>query len=475
MSTQTLPKTKIVATIGPACDSQEMIEKMIQAGVSVFRFNMKHGDYQWHSTRMERVKKAYTKIGRAVAILMDLQGPEVRIGQFKEGSITIKKGEKVYFTPEPVGKEKTIILDEKIVEKINPGQQILVADGFFEFQAIKKQQGKIIAEVIEGGVLGSKKNITLPGVNIDLPTLIERDLENISLAAKEDIDFVALSFVRNRDDIDILRKVLKEKNLDAQIIAKIEQQEAIKNFEEILQAADGIMVARGDLGVQLPMERVPYYQKLMIQRCQDMGKPVITATQMLESMIENPRPTRAEVNDVANAVYDGTDAVMLSAESASGKYPLRAVEAMVKITSYIEEKKEIIVREPTVCNDQTEAIALSVYNLINCYLAEDLDLKGIGVFTTGGKTARMISKLKPNLPVYAFTISTKVRDQLCLSWGITPFYIKPQKNIPGIPRKESTLRLIKEKLVKRGDKLILIYGSQWGTQWETNTIKIKRI
>lgn len=410
-----MSKTKIVATVGPSCDSQEMLEKMILAGVSVFRFNMKYGTHDWHSTRMARLKKAYLKLGRPVAILMDLQGPEVRIGELKDGKIALKNGEKVYLAAKNVNKGKTIILEPKILEKIFPGQKILIADGFFELKAIKKEKETVMTEVIEGGILESKKNITLPGIKIDLPTLVERDLKNISLAAKEDVDFFALSFVRNKEDILTLKKVIKEKNLKAEVIAKIEQQEAIQNFEEILDVSDGIMVARGDLGVQLPMEKVPYYQKLIIQRCRDAAKPVITATQMLESMVENPRPTRAEVNDVANAVYDNTDALMLSAETASGKYPLKAVETMVNIASFTEGKESR--EEDFQIEDQTAAVVSAAYDLISHHLTKDANLKGICVFTETGKTVKFMSRLRPNLPIFAFTQSEKVRDQLCLTWG----------------------------------------------------------
>lgn len=474
MLTPLIPKTKIVATIGPACDSEEMLEKMILAGVSVFRFNMKHGDQKWHSDRIMRLRKVSQRIKIPVATLMDLQGPEIRIGDFKEGKIELKRGERVYFAVGPLTQKKTIVINNlKVLEKIKPGQKILIADGFFEFKALKNENNQILAEVIEGGILGGKKNVTLPGLKIELPTLVERDLTNISLAAKEDIDFFALSFVRNKEDILTLRKIIKEKKLDAQIIAKIEQQEALENFEEILSASDGIMVARGDLGVQLPMEKVPYYQKLIIQRCRDVAKPVIVATQMLESMIENPRPTRAEVNDVANAIYDSTDAIMLSAESAAGKYPVKAVETMVRIASFIEEK--INIEEEIIIRDQVAAIVYSAYNLINQYLIDDPSLKGICIFTETGKTARLMSRLRPNLPIYTFTQSEKVRDQLCLSWGVTPFFIKEKKGPFSKIRREALLLLKDKGFIKRGDKVVMIYGSHFGVPGQTNTIRVENI
>lgn len=469
-----LPKTKIVATIGPSSDSLEMIENLIRAGVSVFRFNMKHGDHEWHSERMKRVRKVSLKVGRPVAILMDLQGPEVRIGSFKEGKIEVKKGELVYFATEELKDKKTIILEESILKKIGLNQKILLADGFFEFNAVKKGENYILAEVIEGGILGSRKNVTLPGLYIDLPTLVKRDLENISIAIEEEIDFFALSFVRNRADVETLRKVLRERKLPGQIIAKIEQQEALKNFEEILESSDGIMVARGDLGVQIPMERVPYYQKLMIQRCRDVAKPVITATQMLESMVSSPRPTRAEVNDVANAVYDQTDAIMLSGESASGQFPVKAVETMFKIASFTEEKVSVK-QEDIQVSDQTSAIVANAYKMIDRYFAEDPHFKGICIFTQTGKTARFMSKLRPSLPIFAFTQSKVIRDQLCLSWGIQPFILKRDKENKGAPKRESIEFLRKNGLVKKGDKIVMIYGSHWGEAGETNTIRIESL
>lgn len=473
MLTPLLSKTKIVATVGPACDSQEILEKMILAGVSVFRFNTKHGTHQWHNERMMRVKKASLKVNKPVAILMDLQGPELRIGNLKGDKLELKKGEKVYFSPKEYLNKKTIIFDyPKILKRIQVNQKIFLADGLFELRVIKNEGGNILAEVLEGGTLYSKKNITLPGVNLDLPTLIKRDLENISLAAKNDVDFIALSFVRNKEDIEILRRVLKENNLEAKIIAKIELQEAIKNFEEILLASDGVMVARGDLGVQIPIEKVPFYQKLIIQRCRDVGKPVITATQMLESMIKNPRPTRAEVNDIANTVYDGTDAIMLSAESATGNYPLRAVEVMTKIASFIEEKREASFNN-FIGEDQTAAIVLSAYNLINSFFKNDPLFKGFCVFTETGRTVRYLSRLRPSYPIYAFSQSEKVRDQLCLSWGVTPFFIKKKNINSGIPQKEAVFILKERGLIKKGEKIIMIYGSHWGVPGKTNTLKIE--
>jgi pyruvate kinase len=313
-------KTKIVATIGPACDAPEQIRQMIKAGVNVFRFNMKHSEIEWHSERMERVEHACKELGTRVAILMDLQGPEVRIAEVPDQWQVVENGDTVRFC-RPGG--NGIVLDHpSVFEVLQKGQTVYADDGFLEFLVTKTTHEYAEAEVVEGGPIKPRKTVNFPGAHLDFAALVEKDLEQLTLTAKHHVDYVALSFVRRAEDVGILRQELSNLKVTSKIIAKIEHPEAIAHFDLILAASDGVMVARGDLGVEYPLEEVPGLQKMIVKRAREEGKPVIVATQMLESMISNPRPTRAEVSDVANAVYEGTDAVMLSAESATGSYPV---------------------------------------------------------------------------------------------------------------------------------------------------------
>lgn len=472
-----MTKTKIIATIGPACDSQEMIEGMIKAGVSVFRFNTKHNTLKWHSERMARVKKASQKLGVPVAILLVLRGPELRIGTFKDGQIELREDEIVNFVSEEKNNgKKNIVVDQlALIKGLKPGNTIYLDDGFLETKVIKvlPENREVIAKVIEGGVLKSNKGINFPNTNLNLPSLVKRDLEFLSMPAKKDIDFLSYSFVRNKKDILKLREIIKKEGLKAKIIAKIETKQAVDNFEEIVKEADAIMVARGDLGIEIPLEKVPLYQKMIIKRCREEAKPVIVATQMLESMIKKPRPTRAEVTDVANAVYEATDALMLSAESASGCFPLKAIETMRRIAGFIESKREI----PKInfnIRSLTEAITLSAYRIMTSQYITKMKIKSFVVFTDTGATARFLSRLRPTTPILAITDDQKVRDQLCLSYGVIPFYRKfPQGQIRST---KYALKYLKKKgVLKKGEQTILIYGKHWGIPGGTNTIRVEEV
>ncbi len=473
--------TKTIVTLGLASDSEETIAEMIKAGVSIFRFNTKHGDLKWHGDMIERVRKIAKELATPVAILVDLRGSELRVGTFAGGKIRLTKGEEINFVYKQTQcKEKCILIEElPLIRGLKPGSTIYLDDGYLETRVTKvSQDSKIVtARVVEGGFLKNNKGINFPDADLDLPSLIKKDLEFISMPAKQDIDYFGYSFVRNRKDVLELKKAIKKQGLQAKIVAKIETQQSLDNFEEILQEADAIMIARGDLGIEIPLEQVPYYQKMIVKKCREAAKPVIVATQMLESMIEKPRPTRAEAADVANAVYDATDSTMLSGETASGCFPLQAVQTMRRILGFIEQKTEPrrINFEP---QNLSELMTFSAFKLINNKYQGDfedkLDIKAFVVFTDTGATARYLSRLRPAVPIYALTQTKEVQDQLCLSYGIQPLVFKfPQGEIRST---RWALDFLKEKkaLVKK-DKVIMIYGKDWGVPGETNTIRVEEV
>lgn len=473
--------TKIVATIGPASDTVEDIKKLILAGVSVFRFNLKHNNSKWHSGRIALVRKAVKELQIPSAVLLDLQGPEIRIGTFCNGEIRLRVGDKVFFTAAPTGeKRKEIILDNlTLLEKLEKGHELTIDDGHFRFKVEGKVQGEVVAKTLEGGVLKSAKGVNVPNLELDLPTLLEKDIENISLAGRHDVDYLALSFVRGVKDIKILKEELQRQEVDAKIVAKIETAQALKNFEEILKETDAVMIARGDLGIELPIEEVPFYQKKLIKRCLEVGKPVITATQMLESMIVNSHPTRAEVSDVANAIYDFTDAVMLSSESAVGKYPEQTVKMMRKIAAFIEEKRPRPEKLNYEIRHQTAAVTFAAFNLWESEFCQREKIKAFVVLTETGMTARMLSRFRPSIPVIALTRRQKIRDQLLLVWGVVPIFTPLTKN----PYQKKTLEEIEKILkvvkkaghVKPGEKVIMVYGEDWGTPGKTSVVRIQEV
>lgn len=473
--------TKIVATVGPNCDSVEKLTRLIREGVSVFRFNLKHNTQKWHSIRIARVQKAARIAGKPVATLLDFQGPEIRIGVFKEKTLRLKKGDKVYFvTLEGETAEKEIVLNNlELLQKLNPGQKILLDAGAFIFEVIKNEKTRVLTKVTEGGILTSRKSVNIPGVELSLPTLAKKDIEDITLASREKVDFVALSYVREKKDIVIFREALIKQNVNANIIAKIETKKAIDNLDQIIDVSDGVMVARGDLGVEFPLEQVPFLQKQIIQKCLKLGKPVITATQMLESMIVNPSPTRAEISDVANAIYDRSDALMLSAESAIGKYPEKSVGMMRRTAEFTESKLEKPQDFDYKITHQTAAITYGAYQLLQSEFCQRKNIKAFVVLTETGMTARMLSRLRPNLPIYSLTRSKHIADQLCLVWGVTPIYYNFGAN--SYDKKESThIRQIlavvrKQGVVKKSDKVIMIYGEDWGTPGKTSVIRIQEV
>lgn len=476
-----ISSTKIVATIGPASETEVQIRKLIQAGVNVFRFNLKHNTHLWHATRINRVRKVSLDINLPIGILMDLQGPEIRIGNFTEGQIEIKKGEEIVFRQEFNGGEsQEIVLNNlALLVSLEKGHELSIDDGKFRFRVLgKTEDGGVRAQVLEGGVLKSRKGVNVPNIELDLPTLVEKDFEDLSLASKEDVDFVALSFVRSAKDILTLKEELNKRGVKAKVVAKIETALALKNFEEILRVTDCVMVARGDMGVELPIEQVPFYQKSIIKRCLEVGRPVITATQMLESMIENPSPTRAEVSDVANAIYDFTDAIMLSGETAAGKYPEKAVMMMKRIATFTEEKRPSPEKVNYELGKRSEAVTFSAFSLSKSEYCAKEGIKAFVVMTESGDTAINLSRLRPGLPIIALTPYTKVRDQMLMVWGVVPvfFALKKDKNFNESDKvKEMFKAVIATGIVGRGDKVIMVYGEDWDKQEKTSVVRIQEI
>lgn len=470
--------TKIVATIGPATESKEMMMELINAGMNVARFNTKHGTVEWHQTTIARMVEVAKELNHPVAILLDLQGPEIRITLPTAEPFQVKIGDTVTFTSDENTKDpKTPIIPQIVVDSLEVGNQISIADGIGEFEIIEKNPTNFVASVKGNFEVGQRKTLNTPGVIIDLPSLIEMDFKQLDGSTNNNIDFVGLSFVRNRQDILDLREELKKRNLTADIIAKIENQSAIEHFDEILEVADVIMVARGDLAVEVPFEELTHWQKLLIHKSREAGKPVITATQMLKSMVKNPRPTRAEVSDVANAIYDGTDAVMLSEETTIGDFPVKAVEAQAKIASYNEnfaEAKKI----QTSDSDESAYIAHSAVSLLNISSKADHDvtIDKIICLTETGKTAKLISRFRPKAPIYAITSNEQTYKKLNVAYGVLPYIINmPDEKLLNQDLENLIEELKKGNIVKSGETLMIVYGKYWKKPGGTNTLSVLKI
>ncbi len=468
-------KTKIVATIGPVSENEEMLLKMAMAGLNVARLNFSHGNHAEHLARINLVRKISKKLGKPMAVLADLSGPKIRIGEFKDGKIFLKKGAKFTLTVKDImGDENKVFINCKdLPDKIKNGDFIMLEDGSKKLKVEEVSGGEIICRVIIGGELKSKKGVNLPGVSVDISALTSKDKKDLDFVLKNKVDFIALSFVRKAEDVEILKKIIKKNGSSAKIIAKIETKEAISNLDEIIDSAYGVMVARGDLGIELPMEEVPLIQKRIIKKCNEKGKPVITATQMLESMIKNPRPTRAEVSDIANAVLDGTDAIMLSEETTLGAYPVEAIETMASVCRHTEK----FFPYEQVLKSINDGINLSVVDSISasaCQTAYRLDAKLIVAFTNSGFTARMISRWRPKQPVLALTHDEKILNMMALGFGTFSKKINNIKNHDGmidIAKKEA----MKTGLVKKGDKIVISAGIPFGVSGTTNLILVQVI
>ena len=417
-------RAKIVATLGPASSTPEMFRQLVRAGLDVARLNFSHGTHSQKAELIAMVRRIAAEEGKPICILADLQGPKIRTGKLLDGKpVQLVAGERLTIAPsETRGTAARVgTTFTTLAENLEPGSRILLSDGLIELHVVAVEGEDVVCTVINGGTLGENKGINLPGIPVKVPSLTEKDEEDLEFALAQNVDTVAVSFVRTAEDVRHVKARVAALGSDAWVIAKLEKPQAIEHLDEILEVADGIMVARGDLGVEVPPEKVPAIQKHIIRRATDYRKPVITATQMLESMIDNPRPTRAEASDVANAVYDGTDAVMLSAESAAGKYPVEAVAMMAKIV--VETEAQIGLEEPVYTQRRKRGSRLSVAETVcesMAHAAEELDVAAIAIFTETGATARLLSKYRPDAPIFAMSPFQKVVHRSMLLWGTTP-------------------------------------------------------
>lgn len=416
-------KTKIICTIGPSCSSTAVLKEMIETGMNVARFNFSHGDHETHKVLIDKVKALSTDLGIPVATLVDTKGPEIRTGITKTGKVNLEAGKNITLvTAEVEGTEERLSISYKQLDKeIEVGKHVLIADGTIDLEVISVGEGEINCEIICGGIIGDRKNVNIPGVKVGLPAITEKDRADILFAIKENVDFIAASFIRKPEDVMEIRKILNDYDSKIHIISKIENEEGVENIDEIIEHSDAIMVARGDLGVQIDVSEIPIIQKRIINKCNICKKPVITATQMLDSMIHNPRPTRAEATDVANAIIDGTDGVMLSGETAGGKYPVEAVKMMKEIASNTEkapEYKKAMTQKFKVIKEKDTVEDSLCYSAT--LLADSIDAKAIVTPTLSGNTARLLSRYRLPQPIIAVTTSVKTRNQLLLSSDVFP-------------------------------------------------------
>lgn len=469
-----MKKTKIVATIGPATESEEMLTKMLKAGMNVMRLNFSHGDFAEHQNRVNNLRSVMKKTGMRAAILQDLSGPKIRLGEFYQERVELKSGDKIVITTEKiVGDEKRVSINYKEFPKeVKPGDKVMVDDGKKQFEVLSVKGNDVTCKIIVGGNTKGRRGVNLPDTDISMSCLTEKDLKDVEFGIKNRVDFIALSFVRKPSDIVELREILKKKKCNAGIIAKIETPQAVRNIDEIIALVDGLMIARGDLAIEVPYEKVPGYQKMMIQKCNDAGKPVITATQMMESMIKSPVATRAEVSDVANAILDGTDAVMLSEETTLGEFPINAVTVMATVAEEIEANypERSIVRVGV--NGDTN-IADSITSSV-VKTSHDVGAKVIVALTDSGFTARMVSRHKPQATILALTSHEETSNKLCLSFGCKAITVPRYDSIKDVIKMVREYCL-KEKLVKKGDKVVVVGGVPFNTKGLTSNMLLVEV
>ena len=465
-------KTKIICTIGPASESEERLKELMLAGMNVARFNFSHGTHEEQKVKLTRVIKVSNELGLPVATLLDTKGPEIRLKDFEGGKAMLEAGQQFTLTTDEVmgTAEKASITYKNLKDDVKKVLTILIDDGKIEMTIEKITENDIVCRVINGGAVSNHKGINVPGAILSMPYISDVDRADITFCAQMGFDFLAASFARCKEDILEVRKILDENKSKAKIIAKIENMQGIDNLDEILEVSDGIMVARGDMGVEIPLEEVPVIQKTMIKKAVAMGKHVITATQMLESMINNPRPTRAETADVANAIYDGTTAIMLSGESAAGKYPLEAVKTMARIAERTEQDIDYSGRMKKVTQDMKGDITTAISHA-TCTTAADLNAAAIITVTMSGFTAGMVSRFKPGCTIIGCSVNPRVCRQLNLLWGVEPLLIE-KKDTAGDLFEEATLQAKKAGLIKEGDVVVLTAGVPLGTTGTTNMLRV---
>lgn len=470
-------RTKIVCTLGPSSNTVEKIDQLVRNGMNIARINFSHGTHKDNGKVIQNVRNVANRYDVSLPILADLQGPKIRVGDMKDGGQEVKAGDYVTLTTQDVeGTSETVPVDYSgLVDDAVEGNKVLINDGLLELKVIKKNSDSLVAQVVVGGLLKSRKGLNLPDVDISMSSLTDKDIDDLEFALSQGVDYVGMSFVRSADDIQEVISRVRARESNAGIIAKIEKPEAVNVIDDIIEESSGIMVARGDLGIEIASEKVPMVQKKIIDRSRQAGKPVITATQMLDSMIENPRPTRAESSDVANAVLDGTDAVMLSGETAAGDYPVESLQTMDKICRSVENDaphiySSLSYRKPEWREKQViESLAYSCV-----MLSENVEAKVISIITHSGSTARRIAKFRPRVPIVAFTESDEVRQQLGLVWGVRPV------KIDEIFDTDKSVRVMEEHLkthglVNRGDRAIIATGMPIAKRGRTNMIKVSTI
>jgi pyruvate kinase len=468
-------RAKIVCTLGPATSSPEQITALVEAGMDVARLNFSHGAHADHATAYRRVREASDATGHAVAILADLQGPKIRLGTFADGPVMWETGSQVCVTVEDVvgTAERVSTTYKDLHNDVRLGDRLLVDDGKLALTVVSVKGPDVYCLVVEGGEVSNNKGLSLPGVAVSVPALSDKDEEDLRFALHLSVDFIALSFVRSPQDVELVRDIMRQEDIEVPVIAKLEKPEAVENLEAIADAFDGIMVARGDLGVELPLEQVPLVQKRAVQVARERGKPVIVATQMLESMITNSRPTRAEASDVANAVLDGADAVMLSGETSVGDHPVGAVRTMERIIQAVETDTwrvpMIRRRSDSRARTRPQAIVRAAKDI-----AEDLEVKALATFTQTGSTARQLAALHPLQPLLAFTIDARVRSQLALSWGVETFLVPSVQHTDDMVE-QVDFSLLSIGRLKEGDRVVVVAGSPPNTVGSTNLIRVHEV
>jgi pyruvate kinase len=460
--------SKIVCTIGPASSSPKIIDRLLRAGMDVARLNFSHGSHEQHAQVIATLRAAAMKHQKPIAILVDLQGPKIRTGALASGSpVQLRAGQTFTITTRRILGDSTRVNTTftPLPREVHRGDRILLSDGLIELRVQQVRGSDVICDVVNGGALGEHKGINLPGVKVRVPALTAKDRADLAFAMKHGADYIAVSFVRRPEDILLAKRLIRRMKKDTPVIAKLEKPEAIERLDEILRVSDGVMVARGDLGVEMSPERVPVVQKMIIAKAREFRRPVITATQMLESMTENPRPTRAEASDVANAIFDGSDAVMLSAETAAGKYPVEAATMMARIIEQAEES----VKEFPRPEHQRLKVAETVAELV-CHASRELQMKVIAVFTHSGFTARLISRYRPLVPIIAFSPEVATRRRMALIWGVRPRIIADIHKVDGLAA-IAEKRLLEERLVRQGDVIGIVAGTPMGIRGTTNFMK----
>lgn len=469
-------KTKIIATVGPACNTYEKLSALVNEGVNVFRLNFSHGTHEQHKQVMDHIKKINQDFNLNIAILCDLQGPKLRVGEIKDNALLLKKGDEFYFTNEPcIGTLEHIYISYPAFhDDVMVGEKILLDDG--KIEVLVKEIGtdkRVKVEVLSPGILSSKKGVNLPDTKISLPSLSEKDLDDLDFIIGQDIDWVALSFVRRPEDVLQLKEILKSKQCSTKVISKIEKPEALQHLREIILASDAVMVARGDLGVELPLEQVPMIQKKIVSKCIHRARPVIIATQMMESMIDRTRPNRSEITDVANAVLEGADAVMLSGETAMGQYPELVIKTMVSIINEVE-KEAVVYNRNLVPKPHSPSFLSDALCYNACEIAKDISANALVGMTQSGYTAFMLSSYRPHSPLFVFTKTKKLVNQLSLSWGVRAFYYDKEESLDGIIADQ--VSFLKDKgLLQAGDVVVNTGSTPVKDHLPTNMLKITKV